>query len=88
MTDDRRNKLAAVIAEGDQNNAHYRAWLQSLTQEQLDAMYEVTRGLLSIVEDTPTSEHKLAAMGVVALAKHALCNELTRRAEIAVGGEG
>lgn len=88
MTDDRRNKLAAIVAEGDQNNAHYRDWLQSLDQAELDEVYAATVGLHAVCEVTPTSPAKLGTLGVIAMARHALCAEMTRRAELEVGGEG
>ena len=87
MTDDRRNKLAAVMAEGDQNDAHYRDWLQSQSLAELDAMQEIASGLYRIASEMASGPTKLAALGVVVLAKHALTVEMTRRAELEVGGE-
>lgn len=86
MTEDRRNKLASIMAEGDQNNAHYRDWLQSLGRVELDEIYAATVGLHAVCEVTPTSPAKLGTLGVIAMARHAIVEEMTRRAEIEVGG--
>ena len=86
MTDDRRNKLASIVAEGDQNNAYYRDWLHSLGREELDYIYDATTGLNDVCEVTPTSPAKFGTLGVIAMARHALVEEMTRRAELEVGG--
>ena len=85
MTDDKRNRLAVLIAEGDQNNAMHRDWLHSQTLADLDAMQEIASGLYRIASDMASGPIKLAALGVVVIAKHALTVEITRRAEIQAG---
>jgi len=84
MTDDRRNKLAAIVADSDQYNAEHRDWLESLTDEDLRAIKDSCR----VMSGLAAANTLPALAGMVSLAYHALVAEHQRRAELEVGGEG
>lgn len=82
MTDDRRNKLAAIVADSDQYNAEHRDWLHAATDKDLRAMQDSCR----VMSQLAAANNLPALAGMVSLAYHALVAEYQRRAELEVGG--
>ncbi len=83
MNNNRRNELAAIMADSDQYAADHRDWLQSLTREDLHSMRDMAKHLAELAQSSKSGP--LAA--VVQMVFHALVMEFQRRAELEAGGE-